>query len=187
MPKNKQQITSPKKRNIVNKKMNYTCENCGQEHENWPALAYPTPLSYAQLTAEEKEEAEVTSDFCVITHPEYTYYFIRVVLIQTVVDACQDLDYGVWVSLSEKSFKEYYENYENKAFKTTYFGWLNNHIGPYSLDTCIEIGTNVEVDNERGRPYIYLHQKENNELVRDFYSGITTEEAIKRIDKALGQ
>ncbi|MDM1046193.1 DUF2199 domain-containing protein [Myroides sp. 1354] len=166
--------------------MKYICVDCGQEHEDWPALAYPTPLSYAQLTEEEKKEAEVTSDFCVIIHPEHTYYFIRVVLIQTVVDACQDLDYGVWVSLSEKSFKEYYENFENKAFKTTYFGWLNNHIGPYSFDTCMEIGTNVEVDNEKGRPYIYLHQKENNELIRDFYSGITTEEATKRIQVALG-
>jgi len=166
--------------------MNYICANCGQEHEDWPALAYPTPLSYAQLTEEEKEDAEVTSDFCVILNPEYTYYFIRVVLIQVVVDACQDLEYGVWVSLSEKSFREYFENYENKAFKTTYFGWLNNHIHPYSFDTCREIGTNVEVDNEKGRPCIYLHQKENNVLVRDFYKGITAEEVIKRLNTAFG-
>ncbi|WP_353119666.1 DUF2199 domain-containing protein [Myroides odoratus] len=166
--------------------MKYTCEHCGQEHEDWPALVYPTPLSYAQLTEEEKEDAEVTSDFCAIINPEHTYYFIRVVLIQTVADACQDLDYGVWVSLSETSFKEYYENFDNKAFKTTYFGWLNNHIAPYPFTTCMEVGVNVEVDNERGRPFIYLHQKENNDLVRDLYSGISLEEATNRIQAALG-
>ncbi|WP_158962923.1 DUF2199 domain-containing protein [Myroides fluvii] len=166
--------------------MNYTCANCGQEHDDWPALVYPTPLSYAELTDEEKKKAELTSDLCVIQNPTDTYYFVRVVLIQTVVDACQDLDYGVWVSLSEKSFKEYCDNYDNKEFKTTYFGWFNNHIAPYPFETCMGIGTNVEVDNERGRPFIYLHQKENNDLVHDFYTGITTEEATRRIKVALG-
>ncbi|MBB1149497.1 DUF2199 domain-containing protein [Myroides sp. NP-2] len=165
--------------------MLFTCTDCGKEHESWPALAYPTPLSYAQLTDAEKENAEVTSDFCAIIQPDQTYYFIRVVLIQTVVDACQDLDYGVWVSVSEKSFKEYYENFDNKSFKATYFGWLNNHIAPYDFDTCIQIGTNVEVDNEKGRPFIYLHHKEGNELLNDFYQGITEKEALARINATL--
>lgn len=167
--------------------MKYTCTTCGKEHEYWPALAYPAPLSYAQLSEAEKENAEVTSDFCAIIRPEQTDYFIRVVLIQTVVDACQDLDYGVWVSLSETSFKAYYENFDNKSFKATYFGWLNNHLAPYDFDTCMQMGTNVEVDNEKGRPFIYLHQKEGNKLVHDFYKGITEKEALERIKAALGQ
>ena len=165
--------------------MKYTCADCGQEHEDWPALVFPTPLSYMQLTDEEREEVELTDDLCVIRKPEHTYYFIRVVMVQMVTDACQSLDYGVWVSLSEKSFKEYCENYDNKAFKTTYFGWLNNQIAPYSFDTCVEVGTNVEVDNEIGRPYIYLHQKESNDLVRDYLSGITTEEVNRRIKEVM--
>jgi len=104
--------------------MKYTCTDCGQEHEDWPALVYGAPLSYAQLAENEKENAELTSDLCTINTPEHTFYFIRVVLIQPVPDVCQNLDYGVWVSLSEASFKEYVQNFDNPDFKTTYFGWL---------------------------------------------------------------
>lgn len=165
--------------------MNYTCENCKQEHKLWPALTFPTPLSYAQLTEKEKQHAEVTSDFCAIISPEHRHYFIRVVLIQKVDDSCQDLHYGVWVSLSEESFKAYYENYQDKSYKATYFGWLNNHLGPYELTSCLEIGVDVQVDNHRGRPYIYLHPKENNPLVDDFLTGISLEEATSRVKPAL--
>jgi len=45
----------------------YICSNCGQEHEEWPALSYSSPAHYNDLTDEEKKNiAELDSDFCII-------------------------------------------------------------------------------------------------------------------------
>ncbi|WP_261512821.1 DUF2199 domain-containing protein [Chryseobacterium paludis] len=84
--------------------MKYVCECCGKEKEDWPALAYKSPASYMELTKEELKNAELSSDLCVIEHPEQTDRFIRAVLVQEIIDSCQTLEYGVWVTLSEKSF-----------------------------------------------------------------------------------
>lgn len=90
--------------------MKYICECCGEEKEDWPALAYNSPYFYSCLSEEEQENTELTSDLCVIKTPEDTHRFIRTVLVQEVADDCRDLEYGIWVSLSEKSFSEYVEN-----------------------------------------------------------------------------
>jgi hypothetical protein len=86
--------------------MKYTCNNCGKEHEEWPALTFKEPDGYHCLSEKDKADiAEISSDFCVVTHPEQTDRYIRCTLTLKVNDHCEDLDYGVWVSLSEKSFE----------------------------------------------------------------------------------
>lgn len=86
----------------------YTCSCCGKEHEEWPALGYTSPTNYEVLSEEEKEIiAELSSDFCTIRRPDQIDNFIRVTLTFKVIDHCQDLEYGLWVSLSDKSFQDY--------------------------------------------------------------------------------
>lgn len=163
--------------------MKFTCKCCGKEHDEWPAIAYSSPSPYLDLTEEELEYSELTSDFCIIEYPEQTDRFIRVVFVQEVIDSCQDLDYGVWVTLSEKSFDEYVENYNNKEFEATYFGWFSNYLPDYEF--TVNIPATVEVNNTIGRPLIYPHRDYEHQLVHDFYNGITKEEAEKRINTAL--
>src|SRR5436190_20167554 len=104
----------------------YICSCCGQEHEDWPTLAYSSPTHYERLTDEEKENiAELSSDFCIIRNTEQTDRFIRCTLSQKVIDHCENLDYGLWVSLSEKSFQDYSDNFKNENHVTSYFGWLS--------------------------------------------------------------
>jgi hypothetical protein len=84
----------------------YTCSNCGKEHEEWPALTYISSTNYDTLSEEDKQNiAELTSNFCIITHPDQTDRFIRCTLTQKLIDHCEDLEYGLWVSLSEKEFQ----------------------------------------------------------------------------------
>ncbi|CAA7386254.1 DUF2199 domain-containing protein [Chryseobacterium fistulae] len=163
--------------------MKYICKCCGKEQEDWPALAYSSPSLYMDLSEEELKNAELTSDLCTITHSSETYYFIRAVMVQEVNDNCQNLEYGVWVSLSEKSFNEYVDNYNNQTFETTYFGWLENYFPDYEFENSIP--TNVVVDNTIGRPFIYPHQSCNHLFVEDFYNGIPKEEAERRINRIL--
>lgn len=88
--------------------MRYQCLNCGEYHDEWPSIGYNEPFYYSILSDEDKKNiAKIDDDFCVIKHDDQTDYFIRVVLKLEVTDNCQSLDYGVWVSLSEKSFTDY--------------------------------------------------------------------------------
>lgn len=161
--------------------MKYKCEICGKEHENYPALAYSSPDNYYWLTDEEKIEynAKLDSDFCTIEYPDQKDRFIRCVLIQKINDNCDDLEYGLWVSISEQSFNDYKENYHNENHETEYFGWLSSSIPDYKFD--INIPTTVITKKGNQRPEIVPHKETEHPLVYDYYNGISTEEAEKRI------
>jgi len=165
--------------------MKYICQCCGEEKEDWPAIAYNAPYFYYCLPEEELKNAELTSDLCVVEDSEDTHRFIRTVLIQEVNDDCRDLDYGIWVSLSEKNFNEYVENYDNKEFEAEYFGWLSTYLPDYEFEESIP--TTVVVNNSVGRPFVYPHQSYDHPFINDFYNGITKEEAEKRINRVLNK
>lgn len=101
----------------------YTCNCCGKELEEWPALTYTSPSNYNNLPEDDKQQiGELSSDFCIIGYESQIDRFIRCTLMQKVSDHCQDLKYGLWVSLSEKSYQDYVENYKNPEHEVQYFG-----------------------------------------------------------------
>lgn len=162
----------------------FRCERCGEIHDGLPALGFDTPFQYAILNDQDKEEiAEISSDFCIIRHPEQTDRFIRAVMTIQINDACEDLDYGIWVSLSEKSFNNYEENFKKEAEEKTYFGRICNKILDYEEST---LGLHVNVNTRNGgiRPEIIPHQSEH-QLVIDWENGISIKEAKKRIKRAM--
>lgn len=165
--------------------MKYICKCCGDEKEDWPAIAYQSPFPYNNLSDEELGNAELSSDLCIIKYPDEICYFIRAILVQEVTESCQDLEYGVWVSLSEKSYNEYVENYNNENFEGEYFGWLASYFPDYEFNQSIP--TDVIVNNTIGRPFIYPHESNDHPFVKDFYSGISEEEAERRINKVLNK
>jgi hypothetical protein len=170
----------------MSENVKFTCACCGKELDEWPALTSRTPSPYFSLSEEEKEElAELSTDFCKITYPDQTDYFIRCTLTQKVNDSCQDLEYGVWVSVSEKSFSDYKENYHNPNHVTTYFGWLCTEILGYDMDN--DIPTDVTTQTGNNRPIVVPHASCNHPFVQDYYNGISETEAIRRIKEMLGE
>jgi hypothetical protein len=160
------------------------CSKCGKIHKGWPALAFDSPTSYNELPQELKKEiGELKSDFCIVKHPDQTDRFIRGTLTIKVVDFCEDLDYGVWVSLSEKSFQDYSDNFNNSNHKAKYFGWLSNDIPDYSVIKSIPTTVFTRLDGLR--PEIIPHENFDHQLVFDYYHGITKQEAERRIDEML--
>ncbi|MEM6377907.1 MAG: DUF2199 domain-containing protein, partial [Bacteroidota bacterium] len=129
------------------------------------------------------EWASLDSDFCVIHFPDQTVRFIRVVLTQEVLDAEEDLDYGLWVSLSEQSFQNYQENFKNRHHETQYFGWLSNLLPDY--EDTMSIPTTVVTQKGNQRPSIFPHKDHDHEFVIDFYQGISAHEAQRRVDNML--
>lgn len=164
----------------MTEQIKYTCSCCGKEHIEWPALTFKTPDNYDTLSQEDKETiAEIDNDFCVITHPDQTDRFIRCTLTQKVNDYCEDLEYGLWVTLSEKSFNDYSDNYNNENHETTYFGWLCNDIPEYDFKESIPTTVYTRTGNQR--PEIIPHKDFDHPFVYDYYNGITKDEAEKRI------
>ncbi|MFT3823535.1 MAG: DUF2199 domain-containing protein [Chitinophagaceae bacterium] len=162
----------------------FICSCCGKEYNEWPSLAFDSPTSYHSLSEDYKaNNAELNTDFCVICHPEQTDRFIRCVLIQKVNDRCDGLQYGLWVSLSENSFNDYRENYDNENYVTQYFGWLSNNIPGYHFDTAIPTTVITKTGNQR--PEIVPHDDVDHPFVKDYYNGITIEEAERRINAML--
>jgi hypothetical protein len=168
----------------MSNQIKYTCNNCGKEHKEWPALTYISPTNYDTLSEEDKQNiAELTSDFCIITHPDQTDRFIRCTLTQKVIDHCEDLEYGLWVSLSEKSFNDYSENFINENHEAKYFGWLCNDLPDYEFPESIP--TTVFTRTGGSRPYIVPHENFDHPFVKDFYNGITKAEAERRINEMM--
>ena len=168
--------------------MKYKCTNCGKEHEDFPALAFSSPAPYNGLTdAEKLTIAELTSDFCTIEYDDQTDRFVRAVLKQKLTDSCQSLEYGVWVSLSEESYQDYKANFHNPDYKANYFGWFCSQIPEYQ-DT-MNLRTNVISQGGDERPIIQLQTEndETNDFVKDYFEGITEQEAIRRISNLMNQ
>ncbi|WP_025145293.1 DUF2199 domain-containing protein [Pedobacter jeongneungensis] len=163
----------------------YTCHTCGEIHHDWPALAFSSPLHYDNLNDQDKETiATLSSDFCTIEDGETVDRFIRCTLSQLVNDHCEDLQYGLWVSLSEKSFKDYKDNFNNENHEVTYFGWLCNNVPGYQ--STLSIPTTVYTQTDNNRPLIVPHEDFDHPFVKDYYGGITKHEAEKRINEMIG-
>ena len=158
----------------------YVCSQCGKEHDEWPALTFNSPDNYHNLSKEDKETiAEIDTDLCIIKYPDQTDRFIRVTLTQLVNDNCEDLNYGVWVSLSEKSYNDYSTNFGSNEGDITYFGYLCNAIPEYEDTTSIH--TTVYTRSDGYRPYVVPHESFDHPFVKDYYNGISKAEAEKRI------
>lgn len=163
----------------------FTCSCCGKEHEEWPALTYVSPTNYDALSDEDKDRiGEIDSDLCMIKHADQADRFIRCTLTQKVKDHCEDLEYGLWVSLSEKSFANYLENFENEQHETMYFGWLSNSLPEYDFSNG-SIPTTVFTRTGNSRPEIVPHEDFDHPFVYDYYNGISKEEAERRIHEML--
>ncbi|WP_448698992.1 DUF2199 domain-containing protein [Mucilaginibacter sp. AW1-3] len=166
--------------------MKYICPECGKEHDEWPALTLISPDAYRGLTEDEKTTIAVkTDDFCMITYEDQTDRFIRVTFTQTVNDNCQGLDYGVWVSLSEKSYNDYADNYHNENHEVSYFGYLSNLIPGYEDKRSVKCTVFTRKGN--ARPYLVPFEDFDHPFVKDYYSGITLAEAEKRISNMIGE
>lgn len=158
----------------------YICSSCEKEHEGWPALTFTSPANYHMLSEADKQNiAELDSDFCIIHHTNQTDRFIRCTLKQKVIDHCEDMEYGLWVSLSEKSYQDYFDNYNNENHETSYFGWLCNILPDYEFKESIPTTLYTKAGNHR--PEIVPHKDFDHPFVIDYYNGITKDDAERRI------
>jgi hypothetical protein len=152
----------------------FKCRQCSNIHEGSPSFAFHAPWHYATLSDEDKPNAELNSDTCIIRHDEGIARFIRTVLEIPIDGVDEPFTWGVWVSLSEKSFDRYLETWDAPDESDSYFGWLSNRL-PYYADT---INLKARVRPRRGglRPYLEL-ESNGHLLAEHLYAGISIQQA----------
>lgn len=152
----------------------YRCERCDEVHEGSPSFGFAAPSYYEWLTDEQKASCGwITDDLCTVTSEGHTDFFIRSVLEIPIHGISEPFIWGVWVSVSEKSYGRYVETHTAPADGDGFFGWLANDIpsyppgGPFAANVYLQAGGNrpvVELQQERG---------EDHPLLTDQARGIT--------------
>jgi hypothetical protein len=106
---------------------------------------------------------------CVIDGKEL---YIRGCLEIPVVDGPRSFAWGVWVSLSEKSFKRVSElwDYDGREKEPPYFGWLCTRISGYP--ETLSLKTHVHLRALNQRPFIEL-EPTDHPLAVEQRNGIT--------------
>jgi hypothetical protein len=163
----------------------FKCSSCGEIHEGSPSFAFKAPDQFASLTEAQKSEmGTLTEDFCTITHSEGTDRFIRAVLEVPIHGIEEPFLWGIWVSLSEKSYNAYSETYDDPVPGQGFFGWVCNKIALYPYEHSRP--ADVVVQGGRSRPLVVLHKgdPEDDLLVIDQVNGISIKRAQELAEQA---
>lgn len=164
----------------------FKCNSCEEVHEGSPSFSFRAPDQYSCLSDEQKAAmGKLSEDFCVITHEEGSDFFIRAILEIPIHGIEEPFLWGVWVSLSQKSFERYYESYDDPEEGEIFFGWLSNEIPIYPFAKARSADVVVQADGQR--PMLILHpgDEEHDQLVIDQRQGIPVARAQQLAEQAL--
>lgn len=145
----------------------FTCGSCGEVHAGLPTDFGSDAPSF---DAEARARATLTADTCVLDDDRY----VRACLEIPVVGGSGPLVYGVWVTLSQKSFEEFCRRAGDLDRYTDgpYFGWFSSAL-PHWPDT-INLKTRVHVRPPPLRAVIELEPTDHPLAVAQ-REGITVE------------
>jgi hypothetical protein len=163
----------------------FDCAACGERHVGVPALGYDAPAPYDELDEEARRtRATKTSETCVLEDEDGTHRFVRAVL-EIPIHECDDVvSFGVWVSMSEKSFDEYHA-VSDQDVEAGWFGHLCNRLHGYP-DTYA-LTTDVVHVGPGKRPFVHVQSRdqESHPLFVDQRSGLTRERARELVTQLL--
>jgi len=142
--------------------MKFTCAYCREEHDlSEISLGAEAPAQWGLLSGNELKNSQLTPEQCVIKTKDGIHYFIRACLDIPINGTEQSFTWGVWCSLSEASYLEISEHWENPARVNMgpYFGWLCTRVPEYP-DTMF-LKTHVHNRAVGQRPLVELEQTDH--------------------------
>ena len=167
----------------MNMSQGYQCKTCGNWHDDLPmSVGANTPYWYDMIAPEERSwRAELSSDQCIIDNQ---HYFVRGCIEIPVLDGLGPFIWGVWVSLSEKSFESLSELWEtpDRESEPPYFGWLSASLPGYP--ETLNLKTNVHTRPVGQRPLIEL-EPTDHPLAVEQREGITMVRVEKIVETAM--
>ena len=150
--------------------MEFTCATCGQIHDaSDVSFGADSPVPWRLLKPAELAESELGQEQCIIVAEGGPHFFVRACLEIPIIDQQRAFTWGVWVSLSEQSFAEVSEHWDDpeRTKSGPYFGWLCTIIPEYPdtmyLKTSVhqrEVGLRPLVELESTDHLLSVHQRE---------------------------
>jgi hypothetical protein len=150
--------------------LKFTCELCNAEHDIEDiSFGAKAPDPWLSLSEDERADSELSPDLCLIRSEDETHRFVRACIFLPIAGTDREFSWGVWVSLSQASFEEYVEHWEDKKRPALgpYFGRLCTQLPFYpdttSLNSMVllsEVGTRPHVELEPSDHLLSVHQRE---------------------------
>lgn len=153
----------------------FQCGRCDEWHEGAPSIAFQLPDHLLTIfVADRATRAKWDEDLCVIDNQ---YYFVRACLEVPIINSEEPFLWGIWGSLSERSFNGYIEDGEGP-----YFSWPANHVPGYPPLDGLKASLHPRSGNLR--PILEL-EVSDHPLSVDFHQGISVERARTFFEAAL--
>lgn len=150
----------------------WTCSCCGKAMTGLPLdISYSHPLLWDSLDETSKARSKLGKDFCLVDSGEDGIdRYIRCVLPIPVIGLEDEFCFGLWMSVSEKTWDIYNAEFDSgtSSLKTC-FGYLGN--GVLGFPNSFLLHANVEFSNDNQRPRVYLREADHD-LVRAQYEGV---------------
>ena len=152
----------------------FICSCCGEVHRGMPAFGTDAPLSYYDVPKEERaSRCQLRTEDCIIDGDSY---FVQGCIEIPVHGESEPFSWGVWVSLSEASYKQWVEHLQSpkRSHIGPFFGWLNVWLKPYPATPNLK--TRVHVRDNGIRPLIEL-EPTDHPLAVEQREGISVQRA----------
>lgn len=148
----------------------FICASCGERHLLPTSFGAEAPASYLALPEDERStRALLSSDQCII---DDQWFFVRGLIELPIVGTDQVFGWGVWVSVSEKSFRRIAELWETEGREREppCFGWLNTWLPGYP--NTLSLKTMVHTRPVGVRPCVEL-EPTDHPLALEQRNGVT--------------
>lgn len=125
----------------------FHCPGCDAWHDELPLnFSVAEPGAVPSDPSERARTVTGTGDFREVVQQGATHYFIRGLIELPILESDQTFSFGVWTSLSERSYAAAREAYRKQTGAGPFFGWLNNHIPIYPETVNLKTHVHVRVD-----------------------------------------
>ena len=163
----------------------FTCRTCGKLHDaDDISFGADAPVQWNLISDQERARSELGGEQCVLEADGKRHFFVRACLEVPIKGTTRTFTWGVWVSLSEKSFLEMADHWEDPSRTRfgPYFGWLCTKIPEYP-DTVF-LKTMVHQSPVGHRPIVELDATEHP-LAVDQRTGVEPSRMQEIISKVL--
>jgi hypothetical protein len=153
--------------------MRFTCTTCGAEHDiDDISFGADAPVQWGLLSDAERFRSLLAREQCEIESHEGRSFYIRACLEIPIAGTGRTFTWGVWCSLSEKSYVEISEHWNDPARFSLgpHFGWLCTKVPGYPdtvfLKTMVhqrEVGVRPLVELEATDHPLAVDQREGIE------------------------
>jgi len=132
----------------------FSCSCCGQHHDELPHSYGTSAPHYWDESLKSEPDTVLSAEQCVI---DGNYFFVRARLVLPIIDAEEDFEWGVWISLSESNFNRVAQLWADpeRVNEPPYFGWLATELPGYKPST-LNLKTNLHSQPVGTRPTVEL-------------------------------